>query len=63
MNSVVRTIDLTKRFGKTKALDGVNIAVQEGNICGLVGVNGTGKTTTIKIRWRGAERFSAGCLP
>ena len=37
---------LRKAFGKTTALDGLNLKVEEGRILGLIGPNGAGKTTT-----------------
>jgi ABC-2 type transport system ATP-binding protein len=49
LNTILRTIDLKKRFGGTMVLDGLNMAVPEGAIYGLVGPNGVGKSTTIKI--------------
>jgi ABC-2 type transport system ATP-binding protein len=48
MNEVIRTVDLTKRYRKVPALDGLNLAVPEGSVFGLVGPNGAGKTTTLK---------------
>lgn len=41
--------DVTKRFGKTVALDGVNLEIQKGKITGLLGPNGSGKSTMIKL--------------
>jgi ABC-2 type transport system ATP-binding protein len=41
--------DLTLRFGKRAAVDGLNIRVEAGEIFGLLGPNGAGKTTTIKV--------------
>src|SRR5688572_25574522 len=38
---------LHKAFGKTVALDGVNLRVEEGRIVGLIGANGAGKTTAL----------------
>ncbi len=49
MSDILRTIDLSKRFFTTVALEGVNLAVSEGSVYGLLGPNGAGKTTTIKI--------------
>jgi ABC-2 type transport system ATP-binding protein len=49
MTDILRTIDLSKRFRKTVALDHLNMNVPEYSVYGLVGPNGAGKTTTIKI--------------
>src|SRR3974390_3178123 len=38
---------LRKAFGKTIALDGIDLRVEEGRILGLIGPNGAGKTTTL----------------
>lgn len=46
------TIDITglrKSFGATVALDGLDLKVQEGEVHGFLGPNGSGKTTTIRI--------------
>lgn len=47
--TILETKDLTKRFGRTAALDKVSISVESGKITGLLGPNGSGKTTFIKI--------------
>jgi ABC-2 type transport system ATP-binding protein len=47
--SILRTIELTKRFRGTLALDRLNLDVPEGSVFALVGANGAGKTTAIKI--------------
>lgn len=47
--SILRTIDLTKRFRGTIALDRLNLDVPEGSVFALIGANGAGKTTAIKI--------------
>jgi len=49
VNHIIQTEGLTKRFGQVTALDGVDLAVPEGSICGFLGPNGAGKTTTLKI--------------
>jgi ABC-2 type transport system ATP-binding protein len=40
---------LVKRFGKVTALDGVSLSVPYGSVVGLLGPNGSGKTTTVRI--------------
>jgi ABC-2 type transport system ATP-binding protein len=46
---VVETRQLTKKYGRVVALDGLTMTVERGQILGFVGPNGAGKTTTIKI--------------
>jgi ABC-2 type transport system ATP-binding protein len=41
--------DLHKSFGETKALDGLNLAAEEGTVLGVLGPNGAGKTTAVRI--------------
>ncbi|MBN2310128.1 MAG: ABC transporter ATP-binding protein [Candidatus Hydrogenedentes bacterium] len=41
--------NLHKRFGKTHALQGLSLAVEEGDVYGFLGPNGAGKTTTMRI--------------
>src|SRR5215475_986830 len=45
----VEATSLTKSFGGTRALTGVDLAVARGSIYGLLGPNGAGKTTTVRI--------------
>jgi len=45
--SVVEARGLRKTFGKTVALDGVDLRVEEGRILGIVGPNGAGKSTAL----------------
>jgi len=40
---------LVKRFGEVVALDGLDLSVDEGSVCGLLGPNGAGKTTAVRI--------------
>ena len=44
---VIHTNGLTKRFGENTAVDGLSMEVQRGRVYGLLGPNGSGKTTTI----------------
>ena len=46
---MIRVEGLCKRFGRTVAIDGVNLAVGRGEVVGFVGPNGAGKTTTLRI--------------
>jgi ABC-2 type transport system ATP-binding protein len=41
--------DLRKRFGETTALDGLDLAVPQGTVHGLLGQNGAGKTTAVRV--------------
>jgi len=41
--------NLTKKFGKFTALDGINLNVKKGEVFGYIGPNGAGKTTTIRV--------------
>ena len=45
---MIQVKNLHKKFGKTKALDGIDLTVNKGSIYGLVGTNGAGKTTVIR---------------
>ncbi|MBE6905165.1 MAG: ABC transporter ATP-binding protein [Ruminococcaceae bacterium] len=47
--SAIKIHGLTKRFGKTFALNGVDLSVPQGSIYGFIGPNGAGKSTTIRI--------------
>ncbi len=49
MDAVIRTENLSKHYGKLKAVDKVTINVQKGEIYGFLGLNGAGKTTTIRM--------------
>jgi ABC-2 type transport system ATP-binding protein len=57
--SVIETQELVKHYGKIRALKGVSLAVERGEIYGLLGQNGAGKTTLIKILL-GITRRTAG---
>lgn len=48
-DSVIRVEGLRKSFGATTALAGIDLAVRPGSVLGLLGPNGSGKTTTVRI--------------
>lgn len=45
----VRTVGLTRRFGRRWALRGIDLEVRRGEVCALLGANGTGKTTLLRV--------------
>src|SRR5688500_2631035 len=49
MAVVMKTVNLTKRYGTLVALSNLNLEIHEGDCFGFIGPNGAGKTTTIKI--------------
>ena len=49
MAAVIKTVNLTKRYGTLVALSNLNLEIEEGDCFGFIGPNGAGKTTTIKI--------------
>jgi ABC-2 type transport system ATP-binding protein len=49
MSVVIKTVNLTKRYGTLVALSNLNLEIHEGDCFGFIGPNGAGKTTTIKI--------------
>ncbi|MDR1713201.1 MAG: ABC transporter ATP-binding protein [Coriobacteriales bacterium] len=57
--AVLETAGLKKRFGKTQALDGVDLSVDKGEVYGFIGPNGAGKSTTIRVLL-GVIRADAG---
>jgi ABC-2 type transport system ATP-binding protein len=48
MTAIIEARGLTKRYGDTPVLRGINLNIQPGRIVGLIGPNGAGKTTAIK---------------
>ncbi len=49
MTPAIQLNSISKRFGKTVALDGVSFIVPQGVVCAVLGANGAGKTTAIRI--------------
>ncbi len=48
MSSVLTATALSKHYGKQAAVDRINLVIEPGRIVGLIGPNGSGKTTTLK---------------
>src|ERR1700689_260228 len=46
---VIDVRDMHKSYGARKVVDGLTLAVRAGEICGFLGANGSGKTTTIRM--------------
>ncbi|MFI6675699.1 ATP-binding cassette domain-containing protein [Kribbella sp. NPDC050470] len=59
MTAAISTDGLVKTFGRTRALDGLDLTVRTGEVHGFLGPNGAGKTTTIRILL-GLTRASSG---
>ncbi|WP_280826824.1 ABC transporter ATP-binding protein [Mycobacterium sp. OTB74] len=49
MSAAIEIAGLTKNFGAVRALDGLNLEVNQGEVHGFLGPNGAGKSTTIRI--------------
>jgi ABC-2 type transport system ATP-binding protein len=49
MENVIEIAGLVKTFGKFRALDGLDLSVERGEVYGFLGPNGAGKTTTIRV--------------
>lgn len=46
---MIEAIGLTKRFGDITAVDHINARIREGNVFGLIGTNGAGKSTFLRM--------------
>ena len=57
MNTVVNIENLVKRYKELLALDHLNLSINEGEIFGLLGPNGSGKTTTSIALTQGLKRL------
>ena len=49
MAAILKTKDLTKKYGNKIVVDNLNLEIEEGELFSLLGVNGAGKTTTVKM--------------
>ena len=47
--SILHTVDLTKKFGRQLAVDHVSMEIRKGDIYGFIGRNGAGKTTFMRM--------------
>src|SRR6478609_7330250 len=48
-DAVIEVTGLVKNFGRTRALDGLDLEVAAGEVHGFLGPNGAGKSTTIRV--------------
>ncbi|HKH23901.1 MAG TPA: ATP-binding cassette domain-containing protein, partial [Acidimicrobiales bacterium] len=49
MTNAIDVVGLVKTFGRTRALDGLDLTVATGEVHGFLGPNGSGKSTTIRV--------------
>lgn len=49
MTNVIKTVNLTKKFKDTMAVDNISLEIEKGDIYGIVGPNGAGKSTLLKL--------------
>jgi ABC-2 type transport system ATP-binding protein len=49
LSIAIEANNLVKHYGEVKALDGLNLKVEQGSVFGLLGPNGAGKTTTVRV--------------
>jgi ABC-type multidrug transport system ATPase subunit len=60
--TILKTHDLRKTYRRTKALDGVNLTIEKGDIYGFIGKNGAGKTTLDKVNPRRLSKLEVKWL-
>lgn len=49
MKEAIKTVNLSKRYGKTLVVDNLNLSIKCSEIVGFLGLNGAGKTTTMRM--------------
>ena len=49
VKEAIKTVNLSKKYGKTLVVDDLNISIDSGEIVGFLGLNGAGKTTTMRM--------------
>ena len=55
---MIEATGITKRYGRFTAVQGLDLEVPDGVVCGLLGPNGAGKTTTISVGIREVQPYS-----
>jgi len=58
---IIQAINLRRYYGETRAVDGVNLGIKAGEIYGLVGSDGAGKTTTMRLLAGALKADSGNC--
>jgi len=58
---VIKTTELTKTYGELRAVDSISLCVEKGSLFGLLGPNGSGKTTMIKMLTGQIKPASGSC--
>jgi ABC-2 type transport system ATP-binding protein len=61
MTVLAKTVEVTRRYGNSLALDGVSLAIRPGELVGLLGPNGAGKSTLINL-FVGLRRPTSGTV-
>ena len=56
---IIETHHVAKRFGRFEAIEDLSLSVPEGAVFALIGSNGTGKTTTIRMLMTSCGRIAA----
>ncbi len=49
VKEAIKTVNLSKKYGKTLVVDELNLSIKSGEIVGFLGLNGAGKTTTMRM--------------